>query len=75
MRSPDCDGNAVMQLNMGEGKSTVIVPIVSSDLADDSRPVRVVVAKPQLKQMLVPKLGGMLYKRVYNAPFSRSIKL
>ncbi|GAW18489.1 hypothetical protein ANO14919_079650 [Xylariales sp. No.14919] len=78
MRSPDCDGNAVMQLNMGEGKSTVIVPIVAAALADGSRLVRVVVAKPQSKQMqqmLVSKLGGMLDRRVYNAPFSRSIQL
>ena len=78
MRSPDCAGNAAMQLNMGEGKLTVIVPIVASALADGLRLVRVVVAKPQPKQMqqiLISKLGGMLDRRVYNAPFPRSIQL
>jgi hypothetical protein len=37
MRSPPNNQNAVMQLNMGEGKSTVIVPIVAIALADGSR--------------------------------------
>lgn len=37
MRSPPNGLNSVMQLNMGEGKSTVIVPIVAAALADGSR--------------------------------------
>ncbi|KAF6811565.1 hypothetical protein CPLU01_15094 [Colletotrichum plurivorum] len=44
MRDPPSGKNAVMQLNMGEGKSAVIVPIVAAALA------RVVVAKPQANQ-------------------------
>ncbi|KAI1323920.1 hypothetical protein F5Y16DRAFT_328019 [Xylariaceae sp. FL0255] len=78
MRKPNYDTNAVMQLNMGEGKSSVIVPIVAAALADGSRLVRVLVAKPQskqMKQMLISKLGGMLDRRVYHAPFSRSLQL
>lgn len=70
--------NAVMQLNMGEGKSSVIVPIVASALADGSCLVRVLVAKPQSKQMfqmLVSKLGGLLGRRVYQLPVSRSLKV
>ncbi len=50
-----------MQLNMGEGKSTVIVPLVAAALGDRERLVRVVVAKPQASQMthmLVGRLGG-----------------
>ena len=34
MRSPPNGSNSVMQLNMGEGKSSVIVPIVAAALAD-----------------------------------------
>jgi hypothetical protein len=34
MRQPPNGKNAVMQLNMGEGKSTVIVPMVATALAD-----------------------------------------
>lgn len=46
MREPPKYANAVMQLNMGEGKSSVIVPIVAAHLADGAKLVRVVVAKP-----------------------------
>lgn len=77
MRAPGQNTNSVMQLNMGEGKSTVIVPIVAAELADGSRLVRVVVAKPQYRQMfqmLVSKLGGLLDRRVYHMPFSRALK-
>lgn len=78
MRHPSTGGNAVMQLNMGEGKSTVIIPMVAAALADGSQLVRVVVAKPQSKQMaemLISKFGGLLGRRIYYMPFSRSLKL
>lgn len=78
MRAPSSGHNVVMQLNMGEGKSTVITPMVASSLADGSRLVRVVVAKPQSKQMaemLVSKFGGLLNRRLYHMPFSRSLDL
>jgi hypothetical protein len=78
MQSPSCDSNAVMQLNMGEGKSTVITPMVAAALADGTQLVRVVVAKPQSKQMaemLIAKFGGLLGRRIYYMPFSRSLKL
>jgi hypothetical protein len=77
MRAPDGD-NLVMQLNMGEGKSSCIVPMVASTLADGKKLVRVIVAKPQsqqMAQMLISKLGGLLDRRVYYMPISRSLKL
>lgn len=37
MRDPPNNENAVMQLNMGEGKSTVIVPLVAALLADSTK--------------------------------------
>jgi hypothetical protein len=43
-----------------------------------ARLVRVIVAKPQSKQMLqmlVAKLGGMLGRRIYQMPFSRNLRL
>jgi len=46
MWNPLEGNNSVMQLNIGEGKSSVIVPIVTTALADGERLVRVVVAKP-----------------------------
>ncbi|KAI0458811.1 hypothetical protein F5B21DRAFT_369579 [Xylaria acuta] len=78
MRQPPPGKNAVMQLNMGEGKSSVIVPIVAASLADTTRLVRVIVAKPQSKQMLqmlVAKLSGLLDRQVYHLPFSRAINV
>lgn len=78
MRTPHDSENAVMQLNMGEGKSSVIVPIVASALADGSRVVRVLVAKPQSKQMLhmlTSKLGGLLDRVVFQMPFSRDLQV
>ena len=78
MRDPALANNAVMQLNMGEGKSSVIVPIVAACLADCTRLVRVIVAKPQSKQMfemLISKFGGLLNRRIYHMPLSRAVKL
>ncbi|KAK3323063.1 hypothetical protein B0H66DRAFT_515810 [Apodospora peruviana] len=78
MRDPPDMKNSVMQLNMGEGKSSVIVPIVAAALADGSRLVRVVVAKPQSNQMmhmLIGKLGGLINRRIFYLPFSRSVQL
>lgn len=70
--------NVVMQLNMGEGKSSVIVPMVISEIANGSQLARIVVPKPQARQlfqMLSSKLGGLMDKRIYHLPVSRSLKL
>ncbi|KAI0188207.1 hypothetical protein EV127DRAFT_513230 [Xylaria flabelliformis] len=76
MIQPRSQSNAVLQLNMGEGKSSVIVPMVAAELADGLQLARVVVAKPQSKQMmqmLTSKLGGLVDRRVYYMPFSRAL--
>ncbi|RDW87962.1 hypothetical protein BP5796_03656 [Coleophoma crateriformis] len=78
MLSPEAGRNSVMQLNMGEGKSTFIVPAVAATLANGQSFVRVFVARPQSKQMfqmLVSKLGGLLGRRIYHMPISRSLRL
>lgn len=75
MFDPPDGVNTVLQLNMGEGKSSVIIPLVAMMLADRNRLVRVIVAKPQAKQMLdmlLSKLGGLIGRQVYQLPFSRS---
>jgi len=62
---------------MGEGKTFLIAPIVAAKLADGCPLVRIVVAKPQAKQMtqmIISKLGGLLHRRVYYMPFSRANK-
>jgi hypothetical protein len=78
MLAPESGRNSVMQLNMGEGKSTFIVPAVAATLANGQNFVRVFVARPQSKQMfqmLVSKLGGLLGRRIYHMPISRSLRL
>ena len=77
MVSPSSGLNSVMQLNMGLGKSSVIVPMAAAALADRTRLVRVVVLKPLAMQMfysLARKLGGLLNRRIFYLPISRSLK-
>ena len=78
MISPSSGSNSVLQLSMGLGKSSVIVPIAAATLADRTKVVRVVVLKPLAMQMfnlLRQKLGGLLNRRVFYMPITRSLKL
>lgn len=78
MMSPSSGTNSILQLNMGEGKSSVIVPIVAAALADGKKLVRVVVLKPLSSQMfqgLLRTLGGMLGRRIFHMPISRSVRV
>lgn len=78
MIAPPENHNSIMQLCMGEGKTSVIVPIVAASLADGTKLVRVVVLKPlsgQMFQTLVQKLGGLVNRRIFFMPFSRGIAM
>lgn len=78
MISPPSNQNSIVQLLMGEGKTSVVTPIVAAALADGKRLVRVVVLKPlsaQMYQTLVQKLGGLLNRRIFFMPFTRSVKM
>ncbi|RDA88952.1 hypothetical protein CP532_0612 [Ophiocordyceps camponoti-leonardi (nom. inval.)] len=78
MRDPPGGKNSSFQLHMGGGKSSVILPMVAAAVADGSRLARVIVAKPQSRQMvetLTPAVGGLLGRRLYHLPFTRAIKL
>ncbi|KAF7920916.1 hypothetical protein EAE99_007768 [Botrytis elliptica] len=78
MMAPPNGDNTVMQLNMGEGKSSVLVPSIALALADSSRLVRVIVTKPQFRQMyqsLIARYGNMVSRRIYQFPISREIRL
>lgn len=78
MIAPSSGKNQTLQLNMGEGKSSVIVPIVSAALADGKKLVRVVVLKPlsgQMFRLLVQKLSGLANRRIFYMPFYRQVKL
>ena len=78
MISPKSKRNISLQLNMGEGKSSVIVPLVSSTLADGSKLVRVVTLKPlsnQMFQLLVSRLSGLTNRPIFYLPFSRGLRI
>ncbi|RDH27534.1 hypothetical protein BDQ94DRAFT_163521 [Aspergillus welwitschiae] len=62
-------GNAVSQLNMGEGKTTVITPMIALNLANGSTVPRIVVLKPLLQQSLIlltQVLGRILNRPIYH---------
>ena len=78
MIKPPSNKNTALQLNMGEGKSSVIVPIVAATLADGKKLARVVVLKALSRQMfelLVQRLSYLCNRRVYYVPFSRHLPI
>jgi hypothetical protein len=73
--SPRSGENTVTQVNMGEGKSSVIIPIAAATLADGKQLVRVIVPKAltvQMFELLVARLGGLANRPIYHLPFSRT---
>ncbi|QPH02366.1 hypothetical protein C2857_006575 [Epichloe festucae Fl1] len=76
--SPRDAKNSILQLNMGEGKSSVIIPIMAASLTSGSNLVCVIASKPQAEQMfelLRNRLGGLLNRPIFVMPLSRSIRL
>ena len=66
--------NFVLQMNMGQGKSSVIIPMVVAQLANGQNLARVVVPRPlllQMAQLLQGRLGGLVGRIVKHVPFSR----
>ncbi|KAG1812365.1 hypothetical protein EV424DRAFT_1491608 [Suillus variegatus] len=78
MMSPCTGGNTSLQLNMGEGKSYVIVPLVAAALSDGHKLVRVIVLKSlsaQMFQLLVERLSGLAQRRIFYIPFFRAFSI
>ncbi|KAG2757812.1 hypothetical protein P692DRAFT_20789290 [Suillus brevipes Sb2] len=78
MMSPCKGRNTSLQLNMGEGKSYVIVPLAAAALADGHKLVRVIVLKSlsaQMFQLLVERLSGLAQRRIFYIPFSRALSI
>ncbi|KAK7433509.1 hypothetical protein VKT23_020749 [Stygiomarasmius scandens] len=78
MMEPPQSRNSVFQLNMGEGKTSVIVPMIASTLSNHKRLVRVVVLKAlstQMFQLLIERLAGLANRQIYYLPFSRDLKV
>ena len=78
MISPSSMDNSLLQLNMGEGKSSVIIPLVVSALANGEQLCRLIILKPLFKQMqavLAQCVGGLVGRRTYVMPFSRNSQI
>ncbi|KAK2801761.1 hypothetical protein FQN51_005126 [Onygenales sp. PD_10] len=72
--SPTSGSNSVLQMNMGQGKTSCIIPMVAAVLSDSKKLARVIVPKPLLRQtaqLLQSRLGGLLGRQVRHVPFSR----
>lgn len=68
--------HSVMQLNMGEGKTAVIVPILATYLANDEHACQVTVLRSLFAtnlKLLRQCLGGMLNQKVYTFPCRRDL--
>ena len=64
----------VMQVNMGDGKSSVIIAIVAAALADGKQLVRVILPKAlavQMFDLFVARLGSLVNWPIFHLPFSR----
>lgn len=70
--------HSVMQLNMGEGKTAVIVPILAAILANGTQVCQVTVLKSLFVTNLKglrQSLGGMLNRRLYTFPCRRDMPI
>ncbi|KAJ4298924.1 hypothetical protein N0V90_004167 [Kalmusia sp. IMI 367209] len=75
--APASGRNSVVQLLMGKGKTSCILPIVAAMLADKQHLLRIVVPRAlllQSAQVMHIKLGGLLDRELLHIPFSRRTK-
>ncbi|KAM3439603.1 hypothetical protein MY4824_002595 [Beauveria thailandica] len=72
--SPHSGHNSVLQMNMGTGKTSVVMPMAALVLADTTRLCRVIVPKAlllQTAQVMQSRIGGLIGRQVRHVPFSR----
>ncbi|KAL8345895.1 hypothetical protein RB598_000014 [Gaeumannomyces tritici] len=75
--APISGQNSVLQMNMGKGKTSVIVPMVVAALADGKTLARLIVPKALLMataQVAQARLGGLVGREIRHIPFSRKTK-
>ncbi|RFU72329.1 hypothetical protein TARUN_9940 [Trichoderma arundinaceum] len=71
---PTSGENSVLQMNMGRGKTSCIVPMAAAVLANGDNLARLVVPKSlimQTAQMMHSRLGGLVGREICHIPFSR----
>lgn len=75
MLNPPTRGNSILQLNMGEGKTSLIVPMLVCLIADGQQLCRVTVIKSIFEtniNSLRHTLGGLLNRPVFTLPCQRN---
>jgi hypothetical protein len=78
MRAPPDAKNSVVQLDIGGGKTSFILPGVASHAANGEQVVRLFTTGSQIKElhrMLIKRLGDLLDHQIYMMPFSRELKI
>ncbi|OWY47029.1 uncharacterized protein AALT_g10973 [Alternaria alternata] len=76
--APESRKNTVLQLNMGKGKTSCIVPMALAAIGDGKQLSRLIVPKPLLlptAQMIQSRLGGLVGREIRHIPFSRKTKI
>ncbi|MCJ1402282.1 hypothetical protein MMC11_005502 [Xylographa trunciseda] len=72
--SPASGSNSVLQMNMGKGKTSCVVPMAVAILADKKQLSRLIVPKAlllQTAQTVQSRLGGLVGREIRHIPFSR----
>ncbi|KAH8712054.1 hypothetical protein GQ44DRAFT_752359 [Phaeosphaeriaceae sp. PMI808] len=72
--SPGTGQNSLLQMNMGQGKTSVIIPMVAAELADKKHLARILVPRqllPSTATLLKARLGGLVGRDVQHLPYSR----
>ncbi|KAH9903539.1 hypothetical protein F4778DRAFT_790586 [Xylariomycetidae sp. FL2044] len=72
--SPTSQANSVLQMNMGQGKTSCILPMAAALLANQQQLTRIIVPKALLlptAQLMQARLGGMIGREILHIPFSR----
>ncbi|KAF2745985.1 hypothetical protein M011DRAFT_527167 [Sporormia fimetaria CBS 119925] len=75
--SPTSKENSVLQLLMGKGKTSCILPMVALELSDKNRLVRIVVPRALLlqpAQFIQTKVGALWNRQIFHLPFSRKTR-
>ncbi|POS85865.1 hypothetical protein EPUL_001935, partial [Erysiphe pulchra] len=73
---PATRNNSVLQMNMGQGKTSCIMPMAAATLANGYSLARVIVPRALLAQtinLLQTRLGGLVGREVKHIPFSRKL--
>ena len=76
MTYPPDNENALLQFNMGEGKTSVVIPLLALALSNKKHICRITFLRSLFRtnmDSLVQKLGGVLNRRIYVFPCKRNM--